>query len=113
MLETEAVSTSAKATDLSSDFGFLYLATRTSTDIRPIFDQGAGHIVGATIIQMMTIDYISSTGQEGAVSFAMDIKDIEQLAMTCRRAIEKAKKSHALIVDCIKDVIVPGLDANN
>ena len=116
MLETKAVSMSAKATDLSSDFGLLYVATRINTDIRPVFEENTEttptKILGATIIQMMTIDYISSNGMEGSISLALDTKDLKQLITICQRAFSKSTATHKLISGCIEQVLIDGINSD-
>ena len=109
LLTVRSLALAAKAIDISYDFERVYTSGRVLTSIRPVFDEDRDALVGSTVVQTLRIDYVSSGGDAGSISLALDLNDVKNLQDACEAAIRKAGKSKEKIeASCKFEVIIPG-----
>jgi hypothetical protein len=90
LLRSASISSAAKALDISYDFERVYASGRFLTSVRPVYNEKKDDIVGATIVQTLRLNYVSSNGDEASISIAIDLDDIKALKFACEEAINKA-----------------------
>ena len=90
LLKLPSVSLAAKALDISYDFERVYASARFLTSVRPVYTESRDDIVGATVVQTLRLDYVSSNGDETSISVAIDLDDIKALRGACDDALIKA-----------------------
>lgn len=105
ILNSTAMTLTAKAIDLVIDFEKLYLRGRLVTDIRPVFNDSRGAIVGAAITQTLRIDYMTHDGDEVSVALALDNKDVAQLKEECDRALRKGEVTNKMMEPIVPTII--------
>lgn len=109
LLTTESLALAAKALDIAYDFERVYVAGRIITSLRPVFDEPRQEIRGATVVQTLRLEFISSDGHQESVSIALDTDDIRRLQESCKQATRKGAKSQAWILDNSgKEAVLPG-----
>lgn len=108
MLSTAVVSLYAKARELAFDFERLYGRARILTDIRPVYDDMRNTIIGADIIQTLRLEYFSPELENGTISIALDMPDVEQLKKCCEDALQKAEAARKLMENNSLEVVLPG-----
>jgi hypothetical protein len=91
LLASSSLQVATKALEVSYDFERLYQTGRFLTSVRPIFDKERDRILGATVVQTLRLEIISSSGEESTLSIALDRADIEQLKKSCDEALKKGK----------------------
>jgi len=92
LLSLQNVWTVIKALDLSYEYANLLQSTKIFTDIRPVFDKNADHILGSVVTYTLRLRFDSLEGNK-SLSIALDEKDIKKLSETCDRALKKAIKA--------------------
>lgn len=99
LLGSKSIRASTKAMEVSYDFERVYQAARFLTSIRPIFNDTRDEIIGATVVQTLRLEFISSAGELASLSIALDQADIEQLRRSCEEAIRKAEVAYQFASD--------------
>lgn len=98
LLGVEAVSTVAKALDLSFDYANWLDGVRIITDVRPVYNKAHDDIIGAVISQVLRLEYTSDDGPH-TVSIALSEQDVEEICRVCREAKAKADRAQVLAKD--------------
>ena len=108
LLSIENIKTIVKALDLSYDYANLFQNAKVLTDIRPIFDNDASEIKGATISFTLRLYYDNLEGSKN-ISIALDAKDVTALMETCSRAIKKAESAKRFMTNAeVKNTFICG-----
>ena len=93
LLNSDAIRTVSKASDLAYDHANLFQGARIVTDVRPVFNDLLGEnmgIDGAVVSYTLRLHYDNREGDH-SVSLALDETDILALKNQCERALEKAR----------------------
>lgn len=88
LLSLAALTTIAKALDLTFDYPNLLESARLLCDIRPIFVEDDTDISGAIISHTLTIEYRAS-GQRKKIELALDTNDVMNVLRQCERVKNK------------------------
>ena len=93
LLEVEGVHIIAKAMDLAFDYANLLSSAKIISDIRPVFDDKKGEIIGAIVSQVLRLEYQSAKGRD-SISIALDKSDVENLRDVCEQGLNKSAAIH-------------------
>ncbi|MEK6336814.1 MAG: hypothetical protein AABM67_17955 [Acidobacteriota bacterium] len=97
LLSVRAIETVARAQDLQIEHDKLYAFSRVASQIRPVFNEDLENPPTAAIIEhMLTINY-HDAGKRCSFVVALDVKDVEELAETLKRAEAKTESLKSII----------------
>ncbi|MEW8003968.1 MAG: hypothetical protein AB2827_14435 [Candidatus Thiodiazotropha sp.] len=112
LLNTDSVCYVAKSLRLTYSQSNLLQDSKIVTDIRPVFSKDRTGIIGAIIIQTLSIDYIEN-GRHKTISFALDDGDLENIRDISTQSLNKAKLSKKLVTDnCDLTAYIAGEDSD-
>lgn len=81
----------SKATDIATEYDQVLHLSRIVSDIRPVFGAEAeADPIGAVIVHTLRIDYFHE-GRVKTISFAMNTRDLDELARNTERANAKQR----------------------
>jgi len=98
VLSSDAFRISAKATNILGEFERILNQARVITDLRPIFDVPSEKPVAALVVHSLRIAYEDTQGIS-EFFVAINSQDLEKLAKTLQRAMEKEKALRAFMAD--------------
>jgi len=90
ILASQAIRTVVKSLELTYDYANLVQSTNVITDIRPVFDDGADHVIGAVVSFTLRLTFENGNNVQ-SLSLAIDAEDVEKLRDQCDRALKKAE----------------------
>jgi hypothetical protein len=94
LLASQSIRLATKALEVSYDFERIYQTGRFLTTVRPVFNEDRTKILGATVVQTLRLEFVSSSGEQSSLSIALDRADIEQLRESCDEALRKAQLAY-------------------
>ena len=100
-----------QALRLTFDHANVLTQARVITDVRPVFDEDGGRVLGAVISQTLRVHYQSGS-EARSISLAMDQDDVESLRRACERALRKARVARDMVQQTGRHVMVPGESKN-
>lgn len=92
ILASRAIRTTVKSVDLRYDYANLVQSSNVIIDLRPVFDDGADHAIGAIVSFTLRLSYQNGDNTH-SLSLAMDAEDVGRLQEQCRRAMKKAESA--------------------
>jgi hypothetical protein len=90
ILASPAIRTTVKSLELLYDYANFVQSSNVITDVRPVFDDEAEHVIGAIISFTLRLSYQNGNSVH-SLSVAMDAEDVGKLQNQCRRALKKAE----------------------
>lgn len=90
ILASQAIRTLVKSIELTYDYANLVQSINVITDIRPVFDDAADHVIGAVVSFTLRLTYENGSNVQ-SLSLAIDAEDVEKLRDQCDRALKKAE----------------------
>jgi hypothetical protein len=90
ILASRAIRTTVKSLELLYDYANLVQSSNVITDVRPVFDDEADHVIGAIVSFTLRLSYQNGTSSN-SLSLAFDAEDVRKLQEQCRRALKKAE----------------------
>jgi predicted transcriptional regulator len=94
LINNEQIYYAAKAGSLASNYGNVFIESRTISDIRPVFDtEVENQLKAGIVIHNLTIHYQSSEAPfHKDITLALTLKDIKSLKEVLDRAEKKEKR---------------------
>jgi hypothetical protein len=90
ILASRAIHTTVKSLELLYDYANLATSSNVITDVRPVFDDEADHVIGAIVSFTLRLSY-QNGNSANSLSLAMDAEDVRKLQEQCKRALKKAE----------------------
>jgi len=105
LLSVRTIETVARAQDLLVEHDRIFAFGRIASQIRPVFNDDLENPPTAAIIEhMLTINY-SDAGRRCSFVVALDVKDVEQLTETLKRAEAKTESLKSIIASTGLDYV--------